>query len=224
MAALTSRMEEILKRAYEDLDRFYDSYGESKKGLNKKEKERDPEVSLLDEIAYPFYAPPPPKPPASPVDEEPFFPVFPRKSSFLPTKRGPVPPIPTQEPKQEPEVVPGEYTLEVLRGMQAKSLLSLIKEKTGQELNISTKSKRCIVNRAAEALGLITLRNAPPIKITHPSIIKESHVPLETMSSSSIIKLVEEKTGVKITICVKSKKNVIKHAMKILKEHNISGY
>lgn len=48
--------------------------------------------------------------------------------------------------------------------------------------------------------------------------IKKDEVSFENLTSREIITLVKNLTGITINICVKSKKNVIRHATNILKE------
>ena len=49
----------------------------------------------------------------------------------------------------------------------------------------------------------------------------QNEVSFENLKSKQIIDLVKDLTGITINICVKSKKNVIRHAVNILKEKNI---
>jgi len=55
----------------------------------------------------------------------------------------------------------------------------------------------------------------PPIAVDLP---KNNEVSFEGLSSREIIEKVKTITGVAITVCVKSKINVIRHAVIILKE------
>jgi hypothetical protein len=132
--------------------------------------------------------------------------------------------------------------------MSAKDIVTLVKEKTGKEITVSLKSKKSIIDHAKKIIygGSIAIKYKKPIinkieskkptidKIMPKEPIVEQIVPkkvipevsfekneFSNMSAREIVSLVKEKTGQDITVCLKSKIVVIKHARRILAEKGI---
>lgn len=105
-----------------------------------------------------------------------------------------------------------EVNLESLSGRQ---IIDLVKEKTGQIITISTKSKKSIISAAIKCLGL---ENVPDKTVTIRKEVKDPLNNLEALSGKQIVELVKEKTGHFITTSTKSKKLIIKQALKLLSD------
>lgn len=60
-----------------------------------------------------------------------------------------------------------------------------------------------------------------PVELKSKPNLTSSEVSFENLSAKQIVSLVKDLTGVTIEICIKSKKNIIRHASLILKERGI---
>ena len=124
----------------------------------------------------------------------------------------------------------------MFKGMGAKDIIKYVKEKTGYQITVSVKSKKSVIRHALNKLNdygysvksiepkaiIKVIETKPKIKrITH-DISVGNQVSLIGKSAKEIIDIVKEKTGHHITICVKSKGSVIRHAILKLKEKGFS--
>jgi hypothetical protein len=145
-----------------------------------------------------------------------------------------------KEPKEvkNPLNLPDKETVN-LETLTGKQIIGLVKEKTGQVITVSLKSKNVIIKHAQKYLG--DINKTEPAKITEEvkkpvetleevkEPIKEQPVVtpdknainLGLLSAKQIIELVKEKTGQVITVSLKSKKVIIKRAQKYLTEKGL---
>ena len=114
--------------------------------------------------------------------------------------------------------------------MPAKGIIDFVKEKTGKKITISLKSKKSIIAHAKKLLygqpgdnkPKKSVENKIPIKnIVSKPMSSLEKIDFSNMSSKEIIRLVKEKTGQSITINLKSKKSIIKHAQRIFVEKGL---
>ena len=140
----------------------------------------------------------------------------------------------TAEPVIEEINNKDSLSLEVFTG---KQIIDLVKEKTGQIITISPKSKKLIIKYALKYLNgeKLPLRKKVPLNVnidTEPnkelevaktiSTCNNNSINLMVLSGKQIIDMVKEKTGSLITISPKSKKGILKYAQKYLEEKGFS--
>jgi len=122
-----------------------------------------------------------------------------------------VEPTPQPELKPEPKPANKKESFDITT-MKAKDIINFVKERTGQDINISLKSKSLIIKRAMKLLDGFLIAIEVRKKV-NPA--PEANT-FESMSASQIIKLVKEKTGQEITISTKSKKRIVALASTLL--------
>lgn len=198
-----SKVDQIVREAEERLNRFYAAYGENVKGLRKKEKKEEKDVVVK------LSSNPPPKTKSKPkIIYRPVNAVIePEDYDYIP----PTPKPPTELPKREAvetinriidevPVIPRKIVSdrEVTVEEEKNFLLrEIFRDPTEEE-------KTALSNKLSEAFS----------KVLTPDKV----VDLTGLTSREIINKVKDLTGELITICVKSKINVIRHAKIILEK------
>ena len=96
-----------------------------------------------------------------------------------------------------------------LYNLSGQKIIDLVYKQTGEKIKLSPKSKKSIIKKA------MSIINNHGLKISN-------EVELAGLSSLEIIKKVKDLTGEQIKVSPKSKKSVISHAIKILKDNNMT--
>lgn len=144
------------------------------------------------------------------------------------------------EPVKVPVVAEKPKDIPNLEALSGKQIIDLVKEKTGQIITISVKSKKSIIKHALKLLGAPEKHEQKPAVVVETvkelnsavieGVVKEfaakdptitNEVNLDLLSGRQIIDLVKEKTGHIITTSTKSKKLIIKQALKLLSDSNV---
>lgn len=137
------------------------------------------------------------------------------------------------EPVKVPVVAEQSKDIPNLEALSGKQIIDLVKEKTGQIITISVKSKKSIIKHALKLLGAPEKPEQKPPEQKPPvvvEVIKEcavkdpansGEINLDLLSGRQIIDLVKEKTGHIITTSTKSKKLIIKQALKLLPDSGV---
>jgi len=95
-----------------------------------------------------------------------------------------------------------------LEKMSAKDIVAYVKEKAGQTITLSLKSKKSILRKAKELL-----------KTGHTN--EEVKIKLSGLSALQVVELVQKQTGYRITFSLKSKKAILRKANLVLTEHGL---
>lgn len=101
-------------------------------------------------------------------------------------------------------------TEKTLDKMSAREIVAYVRQKTGEKIKVSLKSKRSVIKRALEAMGR-----------TDRKVTKDT-ISLEGLSGREIIDLVRAQTGERIKVSPKSKASVERHAIRILNGHGLN--
>jgi signal recognition particle subunit SEC65 len=111
-----------------------------------------------------------------------------------------------------------------LNNISAKGIVDFVKEKTGYAITISIKSKKNIIKHAEQKLKEAGFnfrdsedKSQEKRKATSDIFIGRQ-ISLMGKSAKEIIDIVKEKTGYHITVSEKSKRSVLQHAARKLKE------
>jgi hypothetical protein len=226
----TNRLDSIVNRAYEDLNRFYKNHGESKQGIDRLEKldKQHKEKAYISELMY-FENP-------IPKEEAPVKKISPEVKKIEPEVTDvpelkeedfevtAVPEVKKEEPKKEEpkKEEPGVlYPEQTLRAMTAKDILDLVKTKKGVTLNFSIKSKGVIVRHA---YNLLNDKNPTPKKVIVSSDqnVKYPEQVLRAMTAKDILDLVKTEKGVTLNFSIKSKGVIVRHAYNLLNDKNVA--